>query len=278
MKTSVNTGEVSLPPAQLASLGRKMGGDEANVTKKFLLGTAKWLATPSEGEKIATTTEKAQYDLMDKNSNGKSRMKRIILWMVLISCIHVIADIKQSSPLQTLQVLQQSISEPNEGAFKSVFTEPGRHDSMLTVFFKAWEGTYRLRLLLTKKFGKNAWSDFLNYHSDSPIHIGFTLPSDDNWPSKSEININNRIASVKMETDNPEGMSISLEKIGDEWEIDFDSCFTSDEDPKFAEKFMNFVSDISAFGIDDLKNDNINPHQLREDMDRQFAKLLKHQI
>jgi hypothetical protein len=54
-----------------------MGGDEANVTKKFLLGTAKWLATPSEGRKIATTTEKAQYDLIDKNSNGKSRINSL---------------------------------------------------------------------------------------------------------------------------------------------------------------------------------------------------------
>jgi len=72
MKTTVNTGDVSLPPAQSAGLGRKMGGDEVNVTKKLIWGTAKWLATPSEGRKIATTG-KAQYDPMDNNSNGKSR-------------------------------------------------------------------------------------------------------------------------------------------------------------------------------------------------------------
>jgi hypothetical protein len=75
MKTSVNTGEVSLPPAQSAGSGRKMGKDEANVTKKLLLRTAKWLAPPSDGRKIATTTEKTQYDPMDNNSNGKSRTK-----------------------------------------------------------------------------------------------------------------------------------------------------------------------------------------------------------
>ena len=75
MKTLANTGDVSLPPAQSAGLGRKMGGDEANVTKTLLLGTAKWLATPSDGRKIATTTEKTQYDPMDNNSNGKSRTK-----------------------------------------------------------------------------------------------------------------------------------------------------------------------------------------------------------
>lgn len=73
MKTSANTDDVSLPPAQSAGLGREMGGDEANVTNKLLLETAKWLATPSDGRKIATTPEKTQYDTMDNNSNGKSR-------------------------------------------------------------------------------------------------------------------------------------------------------------------------------------------------------------
>ncbi len=73
MKKPSNTGDVSLPPAQSAGLGRKMGGDEANITKKLLLGTAKWLAVPSDGSKNATTTEKTQDDLMDNNSNGKSR-------------------------------------------------------------------------------------------------------------------------------------------------------------------------------------------------------------
>jgi hypothetical protein len=62
MKTSVNTGEVSLPLAQSVGLGREMGGDEANINKKLLLGTAKWLATPSDRRKIPTTPEKTQYD------------------------------------------------------------------------------------------------------------------------------------------------------------------------------------------------------------------------
>ena len=51
-----------------------MGGDEANVTNKLLLETAKWLATPSDGRKTATTPKKTQYDTMDNNSNGKSRL------------------------------------------------------------------------------------------------------------------------------------------------------------------------------------------------------------
>ena len=84
MKTLANTGDVSLPPAQSAGLGRKMGGDEANVTIKLLLETAKWLATPSDGRKIATTPEKTQYDTMDNNSNGKSRIirKRMLIQRV----------------------------------------------------------------------------------------------------------------------------------------------------------------------------------------------------
>jgi hypothetical protein len=41
METSVTAGEVSLPPAQSAGLGRKMGGDEANITKKLLWGNLK---------------------------------------------------------------------------------------------------------------------------------------------------------------------------------------------------------------------------------------------
>ena len=75
MKKSPNTDDVSLRSAQSAGLGRKIGGDEANITKKLLLGTAKWLATPSDGRKIATTTNKTQYDPRDNNSNGKSRIR-----------------------------------------------------------------------------------------------------------------------------------------------------------------------------------------------------------
>jgi hypothetical protein len=75
MKKSPNTDDVSLRSAQSAGLGRKMGGDEANITKKLLWGTSKWLATPSDGRNIAIPPKKAQYDLIDNNSNGKSRFK-----------------------------------------------------------------------------------------------------------------------------------------------------------------------------------------------------------
>ena len=75
MKKSPNTDDVSLRSAQSAGLGRKMGGDEANITKKLLLGTTKWLATPSDRRNIAITPEKAQYELIDNNSNGKSRFR-----------------------------------------------------------------------------------------------------------------------------------------------------------------------------------------------------------
>ena len=81
MKTSVNTGEVSLPPALLASLGRKMGGDEANITKKLLLGTAKWLATPSHGRKIPTTPGKTQYDPWTTTQMGNPGI--IACWLAI---------------------------------------------------------------------------------------------------------------------------------------------------------------------------------------------------
>jgi hypothetical protein len=79
MKKSPNTDDVPLRSAQSAGLGRKMGGDEANITKKLLWGTSKWLATPCDGRNIAIPPKKAQYDLIDNNSNGKSRLKSFCL-------------------------------------------------------------------------------------------------------------------------------------------------------------------------------------------------------
>jgi len=61
MKPSVNTGEMSLPPAHKAGWGEKIGGQEANVTEMLHLGTAKWLAPPSTGRIIAKTTPKTQF-------------------------------------------------------------------------------------------------------------------------------------------------------------------------------------------------------------------------
>ena len=53
--------EVSLPSAQSAGWGRKIGGQKANVTKNPQFETAKWLATPSDGRIIAKTTQKTQF-------------------------------------------------------------------------------------------------------------------------------------------------------------------------------------------------------------------------
>ena len=75
MKKSPNTDDVSLRSAQSAGLGRKMGGDEANITKKLLLGTAKWLATPSDRRKIPTTPEKTQYDPWTTTQMGNPGLK-----------------------------------------------------------------------------------------------------------------------------------------------------------------------------------------------------------
>jgi len=84
MKKSPNTDDVSLRSAQSAGLGRKMGGDEANITKKLLWGTSKWLATPCDGRNIAIPPKKAQYDLIDNNSNGKSRIITLFREIIIL--------------------------------------------------------------------------------------------------------------------------------------------------------------------------------------------------
>jgi len=79
MKTMENTEDVSLPPAQLAGWGRKIGGDEAHVSEKSHFRTAKTLAKSCAGRKIPETTRKTQFDVMNHKSNGKSRIKRFPL-------------------------------------------------------------------------------------------------------------------------------------------------------------------------------------------------------
>jgi hypothetical protein len=74
MKTMENTEDVSLPPAQLAGWGRKIGGDEAHVSEKSHFRTAKTLAKSCAGRKIPETTRKTQFDVMNHKSNGKSRI------------------------------------------------------------------------------------------------------------------------------------------------------------------------------------------------------------
>src|SRR5271156_2725989 len=75
MKTMENTEDVSLPPAQLAGWGLKIGGDEAHVTEKSHFRTAKKLAKSCTGRKIAETTRKTQFDAVNHKLNGKSRFE-----------------------------------------------------------------------------------------------------------------------------------------------------------------------------------------------------------
>ncbi|EEF57243.1 hypothetical protein Cflav_PD0289 [Pedosphaera parvula Ellin514] len=56
MKTSVNTGEVSLPPAQAVGWGRKIRAEPGACTAKQISSTENWLATPSDGRIIAKMT------------------------------------------------------------------------------------------------------------------------------------------------------------------------------------------------------------------------------
>jgi hypothetical protein len=58
MKTSVSTGEVSLPPAQAVGWGVKIGKEHGGGTEKRGFGTPNLLAKPCEGRIIAKTTGK----------------------------------------------------------------------------------------------------------------------------------------------------------------------------------------------------------------------------
>jgi hypothetical protein len=53
MKSMENMEDVSLPPAQLAGCGLKIGGDEAHVTEKSHFRTAKKFAKYCAGRKTA---------------------------------------------------------------------------------------------------------------------------------------------------------------------------------------------------------------------------------
>jgi hypothetical protein len=64
MKTSVNTGDVSLPPAQTAGWSVKSTAQQGDGPEKGRFGVEKWVDKPSDGRKIAETTRKTQFDTM----------------------------------------------------------------------------------------------------------------------------------------------------------------------------------------------------------------------
>ena len=75
MKTSVNTGEVSLPQTQAARWSVKPPAQQGDGSEKEGFGVEKGLDTSSSGTKIAETTSKTQINDMNNRSNGKSRFK-----------------------------------------------------------------------------------------------------------------------------------------------------------------------------------------------------------
>jgi hypothetical protein len=62
MKTSVNTGELSSPPAHGASWGVKFFAEHACGSEKPALGVEKWLEPPRDERIITKTTGKAQFE------------------------------------------------------------------------------------------------------------------------------------------------------------------------------------------------------------------------
>jgi hypothetical protein len=63
MKTSVNTGELSSPPAHGACWGVKVRADHGCGSEKPALGVEKWLEMPRDERIIAKTLRKAQLEL-----------------------------------------------------------------------------------------------------------------------------------------------------------------------------------------------------------------------
>ena len=74
MKSSVNTGEVSLLPVQKAGWAINVRAEQGGGSKKPDFGVAKWLDKPRDERIIAKTTEKTRLDAMNNTSNGKSRL------------------------------------------------------------------------------------------------------------------------------------------------------------------------------------------------------------
>ena len=59
MKTSVNTGEVSLPPAREAGWGVKVPAEHGSGSEKLDFDVEKWLELPSDERIITQTTGKS---------------------------------------------------------------------------------------------------------------------------------------------------------------------------------------------------------------------------
>jgi hypothetical protein len=74
MKTSVNTGDVSLPPAQTAGWSVKSTAQQGDGPEKGCFGVEKWVDKPSDGRKIAETTGKTAICAMNIKSNGKCQI------------------------------------------------------------------------------------------------------------------------------------------------------------------------------------------------------------
>jgi hypothetical protein len=61
MKTSDNTGEVSLPPAQAAGWGVKILAEQRGSSEKGGLGVEKWLVNPCDGRIISRLRTRCEH-------------------------------------------------------------------------------------------------------------------------------------------------------------------------------------------------------------------------
>jgi len=69
MKTSVNTGEVSLPPPQTAGWSVKPPTQKRDGREKRGFDVEEWLDKPSDGRKIVGTTGKTPICTIKSNGN-----------------------------------------------------------------------------------------------------------------------------------------------------------------------------------------------------------------
>ncbi len=73
MKTSVNTSEVSLPPAHEAGWGVKVRAEHGGGSKNTVLVLKNGLVKPGDGRIIEKMLRKNQFDTTNDRSNAKSR-------------------------------------------------------------------------------------------------------------------------------------------------------------------------------------------------------------
>ena len=102
MKTSVNTGELSLDSAQGSGRGVQTDGERGCGSEKQGFDVEKWVDKPSDGRKIVETTGKTQFDALNNRANGEFQIdnKNLLFW-----ASHVLDATQVKPPLDYAKAL-----------------------------------------------------------------------------------------------------------------------------------------------------------------------------